>query len=338
MPQPRARLPRSQDVADAAGVSRTTVSFVLNDTPNSSIPAATRQRVLDAAEKLGYLPSPEARALKMGRTQIVLVLLPDWPITGPLGVLLREMSAKLALQGLTMVSHQRSGADDLTQVLQSTTPAAVVAMCDLTDAEASFAEKRGVALMAWMGNIPGHANLASLNQADIGRLQMRFLADLGHTQVAYAVPSDPELNWFSEPRAEGARELAIECGVAYSHVRLNDDGLGVVGALESAMARGVTAICAYNDETAYSLLVAATDIGLAVPADLSVLGVDDSPISRLSRPAISSVNFNLVDEARRLASMVVSGKTHPERYRGDPAEVISVISRGTTARRPGSKS
>src|ERR1700712_4591685 len=102
----------SQDVAEAAGVSRTTVSFVLNDRPNVSIPETTRKRIWEAADRLGYTPSPEARALKLGRSEIVLCLLPDWPITGPVGIFLELMSAELAARGLTMLSHQRSAGDD----------------------------------------------------------------------------------------------------------------------------------------------------------------------------------------------------------------------------------
>ena len=66
------RRPTSADVARLAAVSRATVSYVLNDTPHQSIPEATRRRVLDAAAELGYTPSAAARALRSGRSDIVL--------------------------------------------------------------------------------------------------------------------------------------------------------------------------------------------------------------------------------------------------------------------------
>lgn len=65
---------KAQDVANLAGVSRTTVSFVLNNR-GDSIPETTRQRVLDAARRLGYVPSAAARTLRAGGNNIVLVLL-----------------------------------------------------------------------------------------------------------------------------------------------------------------------------------------------------------------------------------------------------------------------
>src|SRR5213078_2224325 len=66
----------SQDVAKRAGVSRTTVSFVLNDVKEANISEETRQRVLAAAEELGYVPDAAAQALASGRTQTIGLILP----------------------------------------------------------------------------------------------------------------------------------------------------------------------------------------------------------------------------------------------------------------------
>jgi DNA-binding LacI/PurR family transcriptional regulator len=75
----------SADVARAAGVSRTTVSFVLNGRPGWSIPDETRNRVLDAARELRYRPRAAARALAAGRSDIVLLSCPPPPPTWKAG-------------------------------------------------------------------------------------------------------------------------------------------------------------------------------------------------------------------------------------------------------------
>ncbi len=318
-------------MAEAAGVSRTTVSFVLNDRPGAAISETTRQRVLQAAATLGYVPSPEARALKTGRSDIVLCLLPDWPITGPLGVLLKKLSAHLAEAGLTMFSHQRNAVDDLTQVLQSTTPAAVVAMCDLTPAEAAFAQQRGVHLVAWMGVIPGYPDEAGLRQSDVGRLQVSALAGLGHERVAYVLPHDTDLAWFSDPRRDGASERAAELGLAFEHVRLTDDVGSTTGLVDGLTTSGTTGVCAYNDEVAFSVVKAAQRLGREVPRDLSVVGVDDSVIGRLSEPSITTVSFELAHEAENLAALLAVGRNLPARSSARPAEVIRLVPRASTA-------
>jgi DNA-binding LacI/PurR family transcriptional regulator len=302
----------SKDVAEAAGVSRTTVSFVLNDRPNSSIPEDTRKRVLSAAQELGYTPSPEARALKFGRSAVVLCLLPDWPITGPLGVLLENLSADLAASGLTLLAHQRSPGDELSSVLGAVTPTAIVAMCDLSKAEVQFAEGRDIPLLAFMGKVPGRPDVAGLRQSDIGRLQVSSLLERGHTSLAYVLPHDRQLDWFSAPRLEGAVEEAARAGAQVRHYRaLEDDGAELADWIASATRDGVTAVCAYNDEVAFSVLMAARDADISVPDDLSVIGVDDSYVARLTRPPLSTIGFGLADEARKLARLITS-EAEPE--------------------------
>jgi len=100
--QPPLRRVTSADVARAVGLSRTTVSYVLNETPGQKIPENTRRRVLDAAASLGYAPSAAARTLRSGRSDVVLCLLPDWPIGVVLGRLLESMSLELGRRGLTL--------------------------------------------------------------------------------------------------------------------------------------------------------------------------------------------------------------------------------------------
>lgn len=321
----------SKDVADAAGVSRTTVSFVLNDRPNVSIPGGTRRRVWAAAHALGYTPSPEARALRFGRSAIVLCLLPDWPITGPLGVLLEELSAELAKAGLTMLSHQRSPGDDLSSVLAALTPTAIVALCDLSPEEVELAELRGIDIKAFMGRVPGREDVANLKQTDIGRLQIEALAELGHSHMAYVSPSDRKLDWFSEPRRKGARSRAAELGVQLTHFRIPArTGEKLQKWLADSAAKGLTAICAYNDEVAFTLLMAAADQGLLVPDDVSLIGVDDTTISRLTRPTLSTIGFGLAREAERLAAMITS--TDDRAREDQPADVLELELRGSVRR------
>src|SRR6185312_15803984 len=118
----------SADVAKMAGVSRATVSYVLNDTPHQTISAGTRGRVLSAAAALGYAPSAAARTLRTGRSDIVLCLLPDWPIGDEVGALLSHLSSAFARRGLTFVVHPASRGDrPIAELWKAVTPAAVLA-------------------------------------------------------------------------------------------------------------------------------------------------------------------------------------------------------------------
>src|SRR3954452_2061149 len=142
----RSRRPTAADVARQAGLSRATVSYVINNTPHQVIPERTRQRVLAAAAELGYTPSAAARALSSGRSEVVLLLLPEWPIGPTVGELLEELSAVLADQGLTFVAHPRSAGRPVAEVWKAITPAAVITFEELDEIETKKLQAAGIEL------------------------------------------------------------------------------------------------------------------------------------------------------------------------------------------------
>jgi DNA-binding LacI/PurR family transcriptional regulator len=323
----------SGDVARAAEVSRTTVSFVLNDHPNAAaIPEATRRRVLAAAQKLGYTPSPEARALRSGSSNVVLCLLPDEPIAGPFGVLLRKLSSELSALGLTMLAHQRNPGEDITQALNALTPIAVVAMGVLNEAEVDAADRRGIRVLSVMGNVPNREDLSGLKQAEVGGRQADELLRHGHTSLAYVLPEDRRLDWFGTPRVEGAKHRAEGAGGQMTVFRLPSNKESSVRKwVARSVASGVTGVCAYNDEVAFAVMMAASAEGLSVPEDISVIGVDDTPLSRLTRPALTTISFQLDKEAVRLAGIITKGPVKD--VRPGPPALLSVRRRGTVRSR-----
>ena len=103
------------DVARSLGLSRATVGFVLNDTPGQTIPPATRERVLAEASRLGYRPHSAARALASGRSHIVLLVLPDWPLDFTLRRNIEEASLALDANGTDDITGRNPVADILQQ-------------------------------------------------------------------------------------------------------------------------------------------------------------------------------------------------------------------------------
>src|SRR3954447_23105442 len=93
----------SADVARAAGVSRATVSYVLNDAPGRALSPETRATVLRVATELGYQPNALARSLKRGRSNTVLLPLPGTPMNSVLSSLFSACTVALAPRGLSLV-------------------------------------------------------------------------------------------------------------------------------------------------------------------------------------------------------------------------------------------
>ena len=319
----RSRRPTAADVAAHAGVSRATVSYVLNDTPHQAIPETTRKRVRDAAAELGYTPSAAARALITGRSDVVLLLLPDWPIGPSVGDLLESLSEALGQRGLTFVAHPRCAGRPVADVWKAITPAAVITFEELEDTETKMLQAAGVELaVALFGDGRRTAGAMDIPEQRTGRLQAQHLAAAGHRHLGYAWPDDPRVESFAQPRLDGVRQACADLGLAEPHVvsaPLTPDGISAAIRAWRTASPAVTGICAYNDEVALAVLAAARGHGLDVPGDLSVIGVDDIPSAAVARPTLTTVRADMSVLAGFIADSIV------RKLAGRPA-----------ARRPGS--
>jgi DNA-binding LacI/PurR family transcriptional regulator len=314
----------SADVAREAGVSRATVSYVLNDTPHQTISAATRGRVLQAASSLGYAPSAAARALRTGRSDVVLCLLPDWPIGPEVGTLLGNLSTELARNGLTFVAHPGTHADrPITELWKAITPAAVLAFTDFSPAEIGAMRAAGVALVVGLlgGGQSPRRELQAPQQL-VGRLQAGHLVAAGHTAIGYAYPDDDRVRIFSEPRLQGVKQA---CPVPPSVRVVPLDQEAAASAVRGWRDEGVTGVCAYNDEVAMAVLAGMRRLGLRAPGDLAVIGVDDIPVAQLAVPALTTVTTDQAKVAAHLAATVlaaINGRPQPAAALTGIVEVI----------------
>ncbi|WP_250037417.1 LacI family DNA-binding transcriptional regulator [Paractinoplanes maris] len=318
----------SADVARLAGVSRATVSYVLNDTPRQTISAGTRDRVREAAAQLGYSPSAAARTLRTGRSDVVLCLLPDWPIGTEVGSNLGHLSAALAHHGLTLVVHPGNRADrPIADLWKAITPAAVIAYSGFSDAEIAAMRSAGVALVvALSGRHRGHE--LAVPQELVGRRQAEHLAQAGHTRLGYAYPDDPRVRFFAEPRLAGvraacaARRLPTPVGLT---VPL--DPPAAADAVRRWQATGVTAVCAYNDEVALAVLAGLRQLGSSAPADLAVIGVDDIPAARLADPPLTTVTTDQSVVGAHLAATVVAAMNGRAAPTLPAADIVRIVPR-----------
>ena len=326
------RRPTSADVAREAGLSRATVSYVLNDTPHQKIPEHTRRRVLEAAERLGYAPSAAARALRSGRSDVVLCLLPDWPIGPAVGGLLSHLSGALATHGLTLLAHPRAhAARPVAEVWKAITPAAVIAFDDFDDAEAAAMRAAGIELtVALLGRSRRRRNELELPEQRTGRLQAKHLAAAGHRRLGYAFPDDERVAGFARPRLDGVRARCAELGLAEPVVRtISLDAAAAADAVRAWRAEepAVTGVCAYNDDIALAVLAGMHRLALTAPGDFAVIGVDDIPAAALAVPPLTTVALDAAALGEHVARVVVSTLAGTPRPRRPGSAVVRVIVR-----------
>ncbi|MFE3058003.1 LacI family DNA-binding transcriptional regulator [Nocardia sp. NPDC059239] len=305
------------DIARSLGISRATVGFVLNSTPGQAISAATRERVLAEASRLGYRPNAAAQALASGRSRCILILLPDWPVGYTLQRSLDVAVDVLEQGGYWPVVHTYRRGERARPLWEYINPEVVVCF-GLFDAE-DLAAIRASGVRKVLPDVstgPGEPELPLITAGP--RRQVEHLYDLGHRRLAIATSRDPRPASLIAGRTRAARAAVAEFGMHLESVVAVDHRDGSAErAVEAWRAAGVTGVVAYNDTVAAVVLGAVVRAGLRVPAELAVVGHDNAPLAELFVPAISSVTVDTDSLARYLARMAL----HEADGRPAPTEV-----------------
>jgi DNA-binding LacI/PurR family transcriptional regulator len=291
----------SIDVAREAGVSQTTVSFVLNDTPGQTIPEETRRRVLEAAKRLDYRPRASARSLAAGRSDVVLLALPGVPISANLSRFIEQLAAALAENGLSLVTHLAEGhGRPLPDLCAAVDASAVVSLIPFDEETTEALYRAGAEVVL------GTGSQARAELQEIGRLQAQHVNGLGRDRLGYALPGQHATQWRVQERLHGVAAECAERGFAEPVVLGVDmDGAQAALAVEQWMRASVTAVCAYNDETAMAVLAGMHLRGLRAPDDIAVIGVGDIPAAQVSIPPLTTIGFDYEETGRQLAQAVV---------------------------------
>ncbi|MDQ0689086.1 LacI family DNA-binding transcriptional regulator [Arthrobacter sp. W4I7] len=318
-------------VAERAGVSVATVSYVLNDAPNQTITPATRERVLEAVRELDYAPSSAARALRLGRNDVVLLVLPDWPPSLAVAQLSDALATELAGQGLRLVT-EREGAGP-SRTWRTLSPAAVLKFGDLDEEDKAAMKAAGIMAIDRLVITRNPTAVPHFSQQAIGAAQVKHLYDRGHRNIAYAAATGAAFQPFSDLRKAGATEACTELGIDdVAEWHMEDAGAEPGAWFTKALKeRGpITAVAAFNDEVAAALLATARTNGVEVPASLAVIGVDDQPMSRFTDPPLSSVRQNSERMAGHLAEMIRASLARKPLPEPPGAGVLDVVTRRST--------
>jgi len=309
-------------VAARAGVSFTTVSHVLNGTRRVSDSA--RERVERAIAEMGYAPSAVARALKMSETGIVGVLVPN--ITNPFFAELTRGIEDCCRRTDYSVFLCNSDDDPVRQsrYLQTLLERRVDGLLLAAAAgEASALAQRLTGARVPTVVVDRHiaglaADLVRVDHEAGARLAVEHLMQLGHRAIACL--SGPSGFAVSRARVAGWRDALARSGIAPEPGWLLEGDFSAAAGHALArqlLARGdLTAIFASNDLLAIGALRAAAELGIAVPAALSVIGFDGIDLGAYSYPALTTVG-------------------HPIRAMGESAAQVLIerIAAGPTAAR-----
>ncbi|TQN38554.1 LacI family DNA-binding transcriptional regulator [Kocuria rosea] len=279
--------PRLQDVAARAGVSTATVSRALSG--KGHVSPRARARVREAAQELGFVVSYHASSLASGRSRNIGVVLPHvdrWyfstVLEGVAGALM-EAGYDLTLYNFEGDRYRETVLTDF--LLRKRLDAAVAVSLHLDPAETEQMFAAGIPLVGVGGPLVG-APTISIDDLDVGRRATQHLIGLGHRRIAHLGGAEEGSRYFpmSSDRRDGWEQAMADAGLAVEPAWSLVADYTFTDAYQQAKnlladpADRPTAIFASSDEMAAGTILAARDLGLTVPGDLSVIGVDAHPI------------------------------------------------------------
>lgn len=310
---PGSRQPTINDVAALAGVSKKTVSRVINR--SEFISEKTRTAVQKAIETLGFVPNPQARALAF-RRNFLIALLHDNPnaqtvLNFQQGVLDAIKDSDLALLVRPVDRSSDKMLDDVRTFLEKQRPIGAMLLPPISENDdlAALCDSLGVRYVR-VGSAPldDPLHCVSSNDREVVAEAVGKLVALGHRRIGFV--RGPVGFRSAAEREKGFLEALSDAGLTLAR-ELNEPGnyrftAGIeAGAKLLALAEPPTAIFCSNDEMAAGVMSVAHTKGISVPGDLSIIGFDDSPTATHIWPALSTVRWPIREMGVRAAHTLV---------------------------------
>jgi LacI family transcriptional regulator len=323
------------DVAEAAGVARVTVSRVLNNGAN--VRPETRERVRRAMEELGYSVNQQARALASGMAREIMLIHAHSPELEPnsyynAGLELGALRACSSL-GFDLVTRAVDPEDDnrfrlLASILEGQRPAGLILSPPLSD-DIEFIEtarRAGVPVVAVSaGEKARSAVLAvGIDERAGGHLVGQHLTSLGHRRIGF-IKGPPE-HRAAALRYDGFVDALREAGIDEDPWTMTGDFTFKSGveAAEQLLHDGmpVTAIACANDDMAAGAMLALHRARLEIPEAISVTGFDDTPMSEIVWPPLTTIRQPIKDLTERAVRLLVEQSNGGIHYDVLPFELI----------------
>ena len=338
--------PTQVDVAQLAGVSRATVSYVLNGVTNGRVPISdeTRQRVLDAINELGYEPDARAQALRSGSTNTIALIIPDLQnphfceyATG-IEEAARSAGYHLLLSSTTM--DDEYAVEIFKDLARRRFDGLIIASSFILESKEAQdtleqVRERGLPIVEMDENYGVDSVSADYREAT--REVMSHLLSLGHRRIGlvYGVGNHEIGQDRLEPYRESLTDANIpieEELIAYCGPSLEDGYQASLNLLQ--ISPRPSALIAINDLLSMSALRAAADLGIQIPEDLSLVGYDDIPMANYLVPRLTTVTKNAYAAGTKAFEVLLARIQNPELPRQHAHIKARLILRGSTGPAP----
>lgn len=313
------------DVCKLAGVSKATVSRVLNET--GQVKAQTREAVLAAMQQLGYQPNSLAQALATNTTNSIGLVLPHFESSYFGSILFEaEQGAQKAGKKLLVVNSKNSEQGEkeaLATLAAQRCDAILLYSRHLSEVQLLELQQQYPSPLVILNRLLHHPQLHSfgLDQTQIAQLAMQHLLNLGHRHIACI--TSPLVSETGKIRYQVYQQALDEQGIKLDlswTVEGDNTLLGGYQAMQQLLKRdiSITAVFACNDDMALGAMRAMHEHGINVPKQVSLIGIDNEPAAAFAIPSLSSVSLpigELTQQAISLAVEIANKKPQDAQHR-----------------------
>lgn len=326
MSQQKKRRVGIQDVAKRAGVSATTVSFVINKTPNKTISEATRDRVMSAVRELGYVRHTAGRRLASGRSNVLGLVLGDEEhlrVDGVIPHMLYGMNETCKRNGFQLLiraaggGHSRHSA--YSELVMTNEIDGLLVLHTLPDdPDLKRLLDDGFPVVADAHHDHPKSAFVSVDNVAATQLATQHLIGLGHRRIGFLSYTSLERSTAMR-RFRGFRDALSAAGLELQDEHVAEAALSPESGYR-AMKRLIasdpmpTAVVLGNDSVGLGAIAALHDAGIAIPDDVALVSFDDLPIARYCVPPLTTVRFPAIEFGAKSAELLV------RLVRGEPVE------------------
>ena len=333
-----------RDVAERAGVSTATVSFVLNKNPKEVISEKVRKRVLEVARELNYHASAAASGLKRKSTHNVGLIFyrHDNAIANQFYSFVIQGAVKEALERnynllFAFIESTYTGFDDLPKVIREKNVEGVLFMRHTYPKMIRDIQSLQIPVVA-VDNFPRIKNVDSMqiDNRKGGQLAAEHLLELGHTKIGFVGPEEA-------PPSIEERVLGFRQGLERHDRKWSPQNFIACKALTFEAAheavraallknKQITAVFCANDEMAAGTLRAARESGRSPPEDLSVVGFDDIIMANYTDPPLTTIGVVKEHMGRRAMSRLIDLVEGSDLKVKTELAPVTLVQRGSTAK------
>lgn len=327
-----------KDIAREAGVSRTTVSFVLNDLPDANIPASTRERILQIARELNYTPNVQAINLARGHNMMIGLIVrqtsEQMSADAFMGEFVRGITTVIEREGYHLLFHGvepgAPGNTTYTELVRTRKVDGLIISSPLVDDhEVQVLHEEGTPIV-----LNGATDFPQIASVDVDNMQgaytaVKHLIDLGHRRICH-ISNAPFTYTSSRDRLAGYQQALQDADIAFDEALVEEgnftdtSGYGPMLTMIN-LPEPPTAAFIGSDLVALGAIQAIHERGLQVPHDISIIGFDDLLIGKYLQPPLTTIHLPAYDLGQRTATTllrIISDEALPSLRTLLPTELV----------------